>query len=90
MDVTRPAAPPGPDPVVISPSAYAPDPSPPALRYPLGIPYTPAPRVYGSRELFRNPAEVRRLADEIVRVVAAEGPIHRDLLLERLKMICHS
>jgi hypothetical protein len=62
--------------------------SPPALtslRYPPGNPYQPAAGLYSRRELLLDPAEASQLADEIARVVAAETPIHPEVLLERLK-----
>ena len=63
------------------------------------LPRTPAPRRHqpgelyrrhregGERRLLLEQTERTRLAEQIVRIVVAEGPIHEELLIERLKEI---
>jgi very-short-patch-repair endonuclease len=53
-------------------------------RFPLGVPYRKY-RGRGQRELLLARDRVGQLADQIVGVVDAEGPIHQEVLLERLK-----
>lgn len=69
-----------------------PDPNPPTTpppspkRFSSGTPYRKY-RGLGSRETLLDPGMVRSLADQIVRVVDIEGPLHRDLVVERLKEV---
>jgi len=55
-------------------------------RYPGGRPYT---RFNGSggRELLLNSDYVRALADQLTRVLESEGPMHAELMTERLKEV---
>jgi hypothetical protein len=55
-------------------------------RYGPGTPYRKH-REEGNRELLLARAQAGTLADQIARIAAAEGPIHRELLGERLKEI---
>lgn len=61
-------------------------PAPISRRYPPGTPYEKY-RGQGSRDLLLNSDHARMLADQMTRLVEFEGPIHHDLLLERLKEI---
>lgn len=76
-----------PPPVSSSPSSAVSDPPSPERRYPPGKPY----RTFAAtadRDLLIQSRNSQRLADLIVRVVEAEGPVHEDLLAERAKEIC--
>jgi very-short-patch-repair endonuclease len=55
-------------------------------RYPPGEPYRKY-RESGRRELMLEPNHDRSLASQITRAVDFEGPIHKELLIERLKEI---
>lgn len=55
-------------------------------RYPRGEPYRKY-RESGRRELLLEPNHDRSLASQIMRAVDFEGPIHKELLIERLKEI---
>jgi very-short-patch-repair endonuclease len=55
-------------------------------RYPPGVPYRKY-REAGARHVLLDAGKRGDLAAQIVRMVSAEGPIHRDLLTERLKEI---
>ena len=84
--------PPSPDPPVSAcRSSAAPmersDPPSPERRYPPGKPYRKFVAT-ADRDLLIQPRNAQRLADLVARVVEAEGPIHEDLLAERLKDIC--
>jgi very-short-patch-repair endonuclease len=68
-------------PVKVGPTAPAP---PVERRYPPGEPYRKY-RGPGRRELLLERERAGELVEQIVRVVEIEGPIHRDVLLERLK-----
>jgi very-short-patch-repair endonuclease len=86
--VSQPSDPP---PVSSSPSSpvRSDHADPPALerRYQPGTPYRKFVAT-ADRDLLIQPRNAQRLADLIVRVVEAEGPIHEDLLAERVKEIC--
>ncbi len=56
-------------------------------RYRAGIPYR-AFKGAGDRELLLNSRRSHDLAALVTRIVAVEGPIHEDLLAERLKQVC--
>jgi very-short-patch-repair endonuclease len=56
-------------------------------RYQAGTPYRKVSAT-ADRDLMIDPRREQGLADLIVQVVEAEGPIHEDLLAERLKQIC--
>ncbi len=83
-----PAPPRSPIPPSGGPPEAAPRGQPPRnpRRYPAGSPYRKAQGA-GRRELLLDPARSRDLRTQIVRVVAVEGPIHRELLTERLNEI---
>ena len=55
-------------------------------RYRPGQPYRRY-REPGARDLLLDSDRVQRLAEQVARVVEAEGPVHTDLLVERLKEI---
>jgi len=63
------------------------NPSSPVRRYQTGVPYR---RFTGSaqRDLLLQSQLSNELAALVIRVVEAEGPIHEDLLAERLKDVC--
>jgi very-short-patch-repair endonuclease len=68
--------------------AALPSPAPPATtaskRFPGGRPYKRFSGA-GGRELLLNSDYVRALAEQLTRVVEFEGPMHSDLITERLK-----
>lgn len=55
------------------------------MAYPAGVTYRHTPRGRSNRNLLLEEWRTPALADEIVRVVLAEEPIHIELVLERLK-----
>jgi hypothetical protein len=61
-------------------------PTPFSRRYQPGEPYRKY-RETGNRDLLLEREQVSRLANQVVRVVDFEGPIHKDLLTKRLKEI---
>lgn len=61
-------------------------PAPISRRYKPGEPYQKH-RETGNRDLLLEREQVSRLANQVMRVVDFEGPIHKDLLTERLKEI---
>jgi len=81
---TDPRAATQPDP----PTGNAPAPAivPPTRRHPPGERYRKY-RESGQRDYLLDRQQARWLAGQIVRVVEFEGPIHRELLLDRLKEI---
>jgi len=85
--------PPSPDPPPVSNSGSSAeriertDPPSPKRRYPPGNLYRKFSAT-ADRDLLIQPRNDQRLADLIIRLVEAEGPIHEDLLAERLKDIC--
>jgi len=75
---------------VATPSAARPkhvDPLPAKRRYQPGLDYRKFSAT-ADRDLLIQPRNEYSLSDLIARVVEAEGPIHEDLLAERLKEIC--
>ncbi len=57
------------------------------LKYSCGEPYQLTPRKLGNRNLLLDRDAVQSLTAEVIRIVEVEAPIHRELILERLKEI---
>jgi very-short-patch-repair endonuclease len=76
---------------VVAPAVPAPTPAPTPQpetkrRYPAGVPYHRVTTLRGARrEMLMDTEYAARLAEMVAEVAAVEGPVHRDVLVERLK-----